>query len=245
MTLEIILLITIIFPITFMSAIRKCNRPFYVIGLSAIISAGLVLLYIAYLTVTKEMSLTAILTEEMEKVLGTIKDNPNLHKLLPFGLSINDENLLKNMAELVGLTMPSFVFMVSSIIGYIAYSVAARIKNKDGAINLVKARIANFSLQNKDVTGLFLIYIGAYLIKFAGFGIENAVLINVRIIVESIIAFQGVAYIFTVTAMKKIPSALVGVLVVIVWMTGYGQTFLFFIGLFDLFFNVRKRQIRY
>lgn len=245
MTLEIILFITIIFPIIFMSALRKCNRPFYIIGMSAIISACLVLAYIAYMTVTKEMSLTAILSEDMEKVLGTIKDNPDLYKLLPFGLSVDDENLLKNMVELISMTMPSFVFMLSSIIGYIAYSVAARIKNKNGKINLVKAKIAHFSLQNKDVTGLFLIYIGAYLIKFAGFGIETAVLINVRIIIESIIAFQGVAYIFTVTTLKKIPSALVGVLIVIVWMTGYGQTFLFFIGLFDLFFNVRKRQIRY
>lgn len=245
MYLDLIVLAVLLFPVWGVTAmINKKAKPFYAVGIGAVF-AGAGALTVMMVAVSSGVSISDAINNYIEETVKILINNPQYMDMLnEMGVKTADASgYLTKTYEAVAQILPALIFIVAGIVSYIEYNliVKLRYRKKDGYKPL--AYIRNFSLNSEDVLGWFAIYCIGYLLHIIGISNASSVVMNINVMIEMIIALQGISFVMLVGNIKRIPKAIVVVILLIGWMIPVGKSVIFVIGMIDLIFNIRRRMI--
>ncbi len=238
MYFEIIFLMIIVLPPIMMSGlVKKKLDPYYIIGLGTIFAcAGVVCVFLAgYLS---GESLGDYVTNLYKDSVKTLANNQTVLD----ALGMDKEEATKEltaMCKAAQSLVPSMIIILTAIISYIEYNFIVRMRFREGTKPFAYMR--NFALKPNDVMGWFLIYLGGYLLKALGLTGAGVVIVNINILVQAIIALQGIGVIFLFFKERRTPRIVPFLICVALWIIPIGHTALFMLGVIDLLINIRFR----
>lgn len=245
MYLDLIVLAVLLFPVWGVTAmINKKAKPFYAVGIGAVF-AGAGALTVMMIAVSSGVSISTEINNYIDDTVKILTANQQYMEMLnSMGVKSADAaSYLKEMYSAVAQIMPALVFIIGGLVSYIEYNILVKIKYRKNDGYKPLAYIRNFALRSEDVLGWFGIYCIGYLLQIVGFRDASSVVININVMIEMLIALQGVSMIMLVGHIKKIPKLLVGGIVLVGWMIPVGKSVIFVIGMIDLIFNIRRRMI--
>ena len=148
--------------------------------------------------------------------------------------------LLEAAYEYMLITLPSILVITSLIISFLNYLVSTVISRKMGYGVLSLPRLSKFKLPDNIIMGTAIMFLSAIVMGWLDIPYHNALLLNISFLVGFIFFLQGLAVIdfLLIKAKMKIGFRIIILLMnlVIVPMGGI----LFFIGMFDSVFDIRK-----
>ena len=243
MMLTLLIMLIIVIPAPVMLRHMLSGRNAYRGVLEGSLSAmtGVAALFLLYWIMTGETffdtlnsALSRISVEDM---------NMNAYTLMgakPLGAD-EMQLMLDNMKETTKLAIPGLLIIFCMIIAYVNYAVLswALAKRVKRVSSLPPFR--SFSLPKNSVIGSLVIYLLAYLTVDMGIIDQKLIMFNLEMLFTFVFSVQGLAVVFYFGYRKRIPKLVVAVIAGIFYLTWFGQTFLFFLGLVDVVFDIRKR----
>lgn len=225
------------------TCITRRVRPYRAIG-AGIISAAAAILVVFLVSYLTGHSMGAQMDKAIDEAVDIIVNNKEI--LSTIGAADMSQaqaiSALKEMYATLASMLPSVLIVMSAVVSYIEYAIIVRVRYAGSGGYVPYAYMRNFSLRNTDVIGWFVIYLAGYLLKFAGFGPAEAMLLNIGVLVDNIISLQAVSLIFFVTYVRRRPKIFAVLLTVALWMLPGGRTILMMLGLMDLLLNIRGRM---
>ncbi|HWQ80443.1 MAG TPA: DUF2232 domain-containing protein [Anaerovoracaceae bacterium] len=239
----IILLLMILIPVPAMLRYMLFGRNAYRGILEGSLSAvtGVAFAFLIYWSVTGatifdaiNSSLNRISIEDMNMgaytMLGAEPLQPDTMQLM-----------LDNMKETTKLAVPGLLIIFCMIVAYVDYALISRVLSKSGKKISALPPLRVFSLPKNIVIGSLIVYILAYLTVNLGIIDGSLMMYNLEMLFTFIFSIQGLAVIFYFGFLKRIPKFLVVILSGVFFLTWFGQTFLFLLGLIDVVLDIRKR----
>lgn len=141
--------------------------------------------------------------------------------------------------ELLVLT-PSLMGIFCVFVAYVNLSVSAFLIRKMGYGVVSKIGFSRFRLPNNIVSGIGIMLITGFIFRFLKVNYHQAFLFNISFLIGFIFLVQGLAVIDFFLKRKNINVVLRIVILAIVLMVIPIGSLLFFIGIFDSIFDIRK-----
>lgn len=239
----IILLVMILVPVPAMLRCMLSGRNAYRGILEGTLSAitGVVLVFLMYWSISGatifdaiDSSLSRVSIGDMNmgaySVLGAEPPEPEAM-----------QRMLDNMKETAKLAVPGLLITFCMIISYVNYAAISWAIAKSGRKISALPPFRLFSLPKNAVIGSLIIYVLSYLTVSAGIIDGSLMMYNLEMLFTFVFSIQGLAVVFYFGHLKRIPKIIVAVASGILFLTWFGQTFLFFLGLADVVLDIRKR----
>lgn len=245
MYLDLIVLAIILFPIWGMTPlISKKAKPFYTVGIGAVFAAAGAMT-VMVVAVASGVSISDSINNYIDETVKVLTANPQYMEMMnSMGVKSADAaDYLTNTYKTVAQILPALVFIIGGLVSYIEYNIIVKLRYRKSEGFKPLAYIRNFALKSEDVLGWFFIYCVGYLLHIAGFANASSIVLNINVMIEMVIALQGISLVMLVGHIKRIPKLLVGGILLVGWMIPVGKSVIFVIGMIDLIFNIRRRMI--
>lgn len=158
-------------------------------------------------------------------------------KLQPDAMEI----ALENMREMTKLAVPGMLIILCLVTSYLNYAAISRVVRKTGKNISELPPFRTFSLPRNVVIGSMIIYGLSYIAVTMGIIGKDLMMFNLELLFTFVFSIQGLAVVFCFGYIKKIPKFIVVFVSAIFYLTWFGQTFLFLLGLIDVILDIRKR----
>lgn len=243
MYLLTIIMMTITLPlILVLAGIRRRQHPYGVILQSVMMLFLSMIILFAFAWSTGEPLAVSIMKDVELSVDQLVRMDSFLEMT---GLSGAEEGeartaLLQLYGTLVNM-LPSAMISWGILLSYLYYALISRLRNKLGKETPLLPPFSLFSLPRKAIYGSILIYALSWLAATAGWVAQDALLLNVRAMIEFVFAIQGLAVVFFTLKMKKIPVFLIVLIGGALFLSGLGRIFLSLLGFFDLLTGLRQK----
>lgn len=240
-TLALMLIIILPLPVL-LSGNRSGEAPFRSIVKGAAASAvGIAAVFlIAYIT---GGSVLADMKSAIDGMAGQLAHSDRLAE--SFGLSdlSTAERAEKYAAAYEGMMqmVPASLMITAVIVSWIEGLIVGRRKGPDGRPKNPVPPLRELVLPRGAVFGWLFIIVAAWICRLAGASFGNTLTGNVDMLFEFTFGLQGMSLILLFFHMKKVPKAVPVLIVIICWLTSLGQNILFFVGLIDIMFGLRRR----
>ncbi len=148
---------------------------------------------------------------------------------------------LDNVKEMTKLAFPSTIIVFCLVIAYLNYAVISWFVGKTGKKISTLPPFRFFSLPKNIVIGSLIIYLLSYITANMGIIDKSLMMFSLELLFTFVFSIQGLAVIFYLGYLKKIPKFMLLIVSGIFILTWLGQTFLFLLGLTDVILDIRKR----
>jgi len=148
---------------------------------------------------------------------------------------------LDNVKEMTKLAFPGTIIVFSLVIAYLNYAVISWFVGKTGKKISALPPFRFFSLPKNIVIGSLIIYLLSYITVNMGIIDKSLMMFSLELLFTFVFSIQGLAVIFYLGYLKKIPKFMLLIVSGIFILTWLGQTFLFLLGLTDVILDIRKR----
>lgn len=148
---------------------------------------------------------------------------------------------LDNVKEVTKLAFPGTIIVFCLVIAYLNYAVISWFIGKAGKKISVLPPFRVFSLPKNIVIGSLIIYLLSYITVSMGIIDKSLMMFSLELLFTFVFSIQGLAVIFYIGYLKKIPKFMLLIISGIFILTWLGQTFLFLLGLTDVILDIRKR----
>lgn len=139
--------------------------------------------------------------------------------------------------------LPACIFMLGTIISYIAYIILSRSLNKRSPVNLMP-KFREFTFPNGVVMALITIYLITWIMTTSGTFADNSFYLNIDALFDFIFFIQGASVFFMLFYVKRIPKAAAFVLSLLMWYIFIGRTAVVMLGMFDLMFGLKLKMLK-
>ena len=243
MYLELMLLMIIAMPISVIYRDIKLKADPYKAIAKGTLFAGLGIMFIFLLASTSGQSIGEQVDKSIEAAVKMLVDNKQAMEALGMAEMSEAKAIasLTDMYSAFAALLPSVLVILGAIVSYIEYNLLVRISYRKIKDFKPLAYVRNFTLKSNDVMGWFIIYLAAYLLKFAGLGIAETAVLNINILVEAIIMLQGIAVVFVFCYSKRMIKLVPVLFIILTLCLPVGQTILFTLGIMDLLLNLRGK----
>lgn len=239
----LILLIMILLPIPVMMKFMLTGRNAYRGILEGSLSAmtGVALVFLLFWSMTG-----ATFFEVLNLSLNQISiEDMNLSSYYMMGLRDLEPDAMQlaldKVKELTKLAFPGTIAVFCLVIAYLNYAVISWMIGKTGKKISVLPPFRVFSLPKNIVIGALIIYLLSYITVSMGIIDKSLMMFSLELLFTFVFSIQGLAVIFYLGYLKKIPKFMLIIVAGIFILTWLGQTFLFLLGLTDVILDVRKR----
>jgi len=219
---------------------KSCYRGLFEGILSAVIIVTIAFMFSQIVTgVTIFERFNTILNNINMKEIYT----PGMYEL--FGLNDLDaselETAMNNIKEVMKVSLLGSIIIWTSIAAYFNFKLVSWLFRKTGKEVSKLPPFKEFNLPKSAMLGSILIYFLSYLAANMGIIDKNLIMYSIQMLFSFIFSIQGLAVLFFYGSMKRIPKIVVIIIAAILISTEIGKTVLFFIGLTDVAFDLRKR----
>jgi len=149
--------------------------------------------------------------------------------------------MLDSMKETTKLAIPGLLIIFCMIIAYVNYASISWALGKSGKKIAALPPFRSFSLPKNSVIGSLIVYLLSYLAVDIGIIDKSLMMFNIEMLFTFIFSVQGLAVVFYFGHRKRIPKVIVAVIAGFLFLTWFGQSFLFIMGLLDVVLDIRKR----
>lgn len=212
---------------------------------SEIILISTATLFISLLIITAAGNLVAEIsgageTQQLVAEMVTMQ----VDKLKEMGVSssqiMKDVEILEAAYEYMLITLPSMLVVVSVIVSYLNYLLATLVLRKMGYGVVSSPKFSKFKLPDNIIMGSGVMFISVIVMGWLKVPYHNALLLNITLLVGFIFFTQGLAVVDFLLIKAKVKTVfrmiLLFVNIIFVPMSGV----LFFVGMFDSVFDMRK-----
>lgn len=216
---------------------NKGKSTYQIIGWG--IMANLLIIGLSFF-VTQKLSGIPI-AETINKMFDQIISmEQSTSKLVPKNTLDQQINMIKRMKEGVILLMPSLIITTAGISVLLNYFLSVTILRRIGSSVDKFPPFRYFSLPRNIVWGFLIIYILAYGASYFDLVDRNVLMTNIVYIFQFVFAIQGMAVVVYYFKNKHTPKLIQMIVYIILLLTNIGGMGLFFIGMIDLFINLRR-----
>lgn len=139
--------------------------------------------------------------------------------------------------------LPACIFMMGTIISYIAYIILSRSLNKRSPVNLMP-RFREFTFPNSAVMALVIVYMFVWIMTTEGTFSDNSFYLNIDVLFDFVFFIQGASVIFMLCYVKRIPKAAAFIFSLAMWYIFVGRTAVVMLGMFDLIFGFKLKMLK-
>lgn len=159
-------------------------------------------------------------------------------------MGVTNTQILKNLEELeyayeyMLITLPSILGIVSLFVSYFNYLFSTLILRKMGYGVVNSPKFSRFKLPETAIMGSGVMFISVIIMKWLNVPYHNALLLNISLLIGFIFMIQGLAVVdfLLIKAKMKTVFRVIFIFIMLVPMSGI----LFFVGMFDSVFDIRK-----
>lgn len=246
MYLLIIMLMTLFIPFIIMpNYISKADRsPYEVIVRSVIFICAAAAITFMTAGMTGDGVFTQ-LYKSVEEFAGVAAQDDNVIKALHLG-KIAEAERANMVAKLYGEALkllPACIFMLGTIISYIAYIILSRSLNKRSPVNLMP-RFREFTFPNGAVMALVMVYMFVWIMTTSGTFADNSFYLNIDVLFDFVFFIQGSSVIFMLCYVKRIPKVAAFIFSLAMWYIFIGRTAVVMLGMFDLIFGFKFKMLK-
>lgn len=148
---------------------------------------------------------------------------------------------LDNVKEVTKLAFPGTIIVFCLVIAYLNYAMISWFIGKTGKKISMLPPFRVFSLPKNIVIGSLIIYFLSYITASMGIIDKSLMMFSLELLFTFVFSIQGLAVIFNIGYLKKIPKFMLLIVSGVFLLTWLGQTFLFLLGLTDVILDIRKR----
>ena len=239
----LILTIVVFLPIPIMMKYMLAGRNAYRGILEGSLSAltGVALVFLVFWSMTG-----ATFFEVLNLSLNQISiEDMNLSSYYMMGLRDLEPDAMQlaldNVKEMAKLAFPGTIIVFCLVIAYLNYAVISWMIGKTGKKITVLPPFRVFSLPKNIVIGSLIIYLLSYITVSMGIIDKSLMMFSLELLFTFVFSVQGLAVIFYLGYLKKIPKFMLIIVSGIFVLTWLGQAFLFLLGLTDVILDIRKR----
>lgn len=146
-----------------------------------------------------------------------------------------------NIVNIIKITMPSILFMISFLMSSISNIVATYILRKNKIKNIKQIKISRFRINNKLSLSILIMFFLSLIIKFINKELYQVIINNLLLIFIFLSLIQGIGVLDYFLKKFGISNLL---RVFIIFMSLFLTTFLSIIGLLDLIIDFRRLERR-
>lgn len=243
MYIAILFVAMIVMPINFISRGITIKAPPFQIIARGVLWTGFGILLILFLSDMLGNNVIEGISKMYEEAAKTLAGNGDIAEQLGIDKMSEGERIkyIESIYEIMEKSLIAVLFTFSSIICFLEYKILTSIRFKGDVPANQKALIRELNLDGGTLTGWFLIYIVAWLVKMSGMYFGEIAVLNVNILIESIFALQGISLLCYFIHMKQKPVVLAGVASGFLWLVPFGKQVLFVVGLLDIVLGLKKR----
>ncbi|SHJ93558.1 YybS family protein [Paramaledivibacter caminithermalis] len=151
--------------------------------------------------------------------------------------------LLDQMTDLILLIFPSIIIITCVFTTYINYIVSGAILRKIGFAIGKPNKLSYFKLPSNFIMGTLVIVILTLVANKFNIIKSDALNINIGILFQEIFTLQGLAVVSFFLQKNKLRDVSRRIILVLIYFIPIAKGISFFLGFFDVIFNVRKLEI--
>ena len=139
-------------------------------------------------------------------------------------------------------SLPGYIIIWSCILAYVNYNIISKflVKLRKDVPTLPPFR--DFTLPRNSLFGFLVIFFLSFLAGNIGIIDSGLMMLNVEILLRFVFSIQGLAVLFYIGKVKKIPAIIPFIVAVVLIISGAGNTVLFVLGMAEVVFEIRKRS---
>ena len=152
--------------------------------------------------------------------------------------------LIVGMYGILNALLPSVVLIASAIVSFFLYMILSKLGRKRNRETILLMPLRYFRWPASLMLGFLLMFLLSFLLGKVPALAGMQLYLNVNLLFEFAVAFQGLAAMFFLFDTRRVPKV-ISVLAGILGMgTGVGRMILFVFGAADYIFNLRVRMVR-
>lgn len=248
MYFEIIMMVMILVPLITILTSLRINQYGYNAVKNAILTTSICMLLVFLVACIQGINPSSAVQKIIDAAIKTTTENKEMVEAIKAkGWTVDEfKEKMQLIYDQMQMLIPSMILIFSALVSYVEYKIIAaahRSKLKLAERYKLEIKVRNFALANKDILGWFFIYLIAYLTKYVGYEQASILTTNISVLIENVIALQGVALLLTIAHNRKWPKVVMPIVVIILWFMNFGKNVLFMFGMLDLLFGIRNRTI--
>ncbi len=147
---------------------------------------------------------------------------------------------LRQGMELLKDAVPIMIISSAFLLMILNYTVAIKILKRTGTKVNDLPKFRYYKLPKEAMTGLLVIYLLTFIVSKANLVNQEVLMLNVFMLVQYVFIIQGVAVAIYYMHQFKMHTVVKVITMIIILFSGIGAMILFYVGIVDIFVDIRK-----
>lgn len=139
------------------------------------------------------------------------------------------------------VVFPVSIMFTGAVVSYLVYLVLSRILSKRANVQRM-SKFREFSFPHGAGTAVMFMYLTSWILTETGVLADAMFYANINVLFDLVFSLQGIAVVLMFCHLKRVPSAVGIIAVIVLWSTVFGEMMLILLGLFDLMIGIRSRM---